>query len=113
MEDMDRTLQVIAIVLTAAGFLIGVSFFKKKLLALRSMDAPLKEKLAMYRAACIIQWTFLEGPSLFCIIGFFLTGNYAFLFLSGTIMILFAMLAPSKIKVAFQIGVSPEELEAL
>jgi len=77
------------------------------------MDSGVKEKFAIYRAACIVQWAFLEGPSLFCIIGFFLTGNYAFLFLSGTIIILFAMLAPSKMKVAFQMGVAAEELEQL
>ncbi len=113
MEELDRALQVTAVILAATGFFIGASLFKKRLLLARGLDAPAADKFLIYRSACIIQWALLEGPSLFCIIGFFLTGNYAFLLLSGTLIILFAMITPTKMKVAFQLGISEEELSEL
>jgi hypothetical protein len=113
MEDLDKILQVIAIVISVAGFLIGTSLFKKKLLKARSTEGGNAQKFDMYRSASIIQWALIEGPSLFCIIGFFLTGNYAFMALAATLMLLFTMMVPSKTKTAFQLGISEAELEEL
>ena len=113
MEELDRTLQVVAIVLSAGGFFAGTSLFKKKLLQLRDMQISLKEKLGLYRSACIIQWALIEGPCLATIICFFLTGNYAFLALTAVLILLFAMTAPSKAKIALQLGLSEAELEEL
>lgn len=113
MEDLDKILQVIAVVISVGGFLIGTSLFKKKLLQARSIEAGNAQKFDMYRAASIIQWAFIEGPSIFCIIGFFLTGNYAFMALAATLMLLFTMMVPSKTKAAFQLGISEADLEEL
>ena len=112
-EYMDKVLQVMAITFSAAGFFTGSFVFKKKLQQARDTPAGGKEKFSMYRSACILQWAFLEGPSLFGIICFFLTGNYGFIVLSAVLMLLFAMLAPSKIKIAFQLGLSEDELSGL
>jgi len=113
-EGLDKILQVVAIATTAAGFFTGTYLFKKKLMTIRSMeDGTAAEKFSLYRAACILQWALLEGPSIFCIICFFLTANYAFLVLSGTLIILFAMMAPTKTKVAFQMGITENELGEL
>lgn len=112
-EDLDRILQVMAVVLSAAGFIGGNSFFKKRVLEIRDMQTNAKEKLTMYRAACIVQWALLEGPGIFTIICFFITGNYAFIALASVLMLLFAMLAPSKTKIAFQLALSEEELNEL
>lgn len=112
-EDLDRILQVITIVISAAGFFGGNTFFKKRLLEIRDKQASAKEKISMYRAACMVHWALIEGPGLFTITCFFITGNYAFIALAAVLMLLFAMLAPSKIKIAFQLGVSQEELEGL
>lgn len=113
-EALDKILQVVAIAAAAAGFFIGTYLFKNKLTAIKSMETgSAAEKFNLYRAACILQWALLEGPSLFCIICFFLTGNYAFLVLAGTLIILFAMMAPTKTKVAFQTGLTEEELDEL
>ena len=113
MEQLDRTLQVAAIILAGGGFFAGTSLFKKKLLQIRDMQTDVKEKLPVYRTACIMQWALLEGPSLFTIICFFLTGNYAFIALATVLILLFAMLAPSKTKIAFHLGLSESEVEEL
>jgi hypothetical protein len=113
MEELDKILQVIAVIISVAGFLIGTSLFKKKLLQARSIETGNVQKFEMYRSASIIQWVFIEGPSLFCIIGFFLTGNYAFMALAATLMLLFTLMGPSKTKTAVQLGISEADLEEL
>ena len=112
-EELDRVLQVAAIILAAAGFFAGTSVFKKRLLQIRDMQTDAKEKFSMYRAACIIQWALIEGPCLFTIIGFFITGNYAFIALAAVLILLFTMMMPSKAKIAFHLGLSEAEMEEL
>ncbi len=112
-DNLDKILQVIAIVFSISGFITGTSLFKKKLLQARGLDTGNKSKFDMYRSASIIQWAFIEAPALFCIIGFFLTSNYAFMALAATLMLLFTMMVPSKTKAAFQLGISEADLEEL
>lgn len=112
-EELDRIFQVTALVLSAAGFFVGATLLKKKILLLRNMDADAKEKFTLYRAACIFQWALMEGPCLFCIVCFFLTGNYAFVALASVLILLFAMQAPSKVKIAFHLGLRGDELDDL
>lgn len=113
MKEQERMLQVIAIVLSAGGLLGGAGIFKRKLQEIRNMSGSNKEKFAAYRSACLVQYALLEGPCIFCIIGFFLTGNYAFMALAGVLVLLFAMLSPTKAKVAMQLGMSEEEVDQL
>jgi hypothetical protein len=105
-------LQVVAIILSAGGFYFGTVLFKKKLLQVREL-LTVKEKMVLYRAACILQWAMIEGPCLFVIISFLLTGNYAFLALAVVLMLLFTMMAPSKLKIAFQLQLSEQEIAEL
>jgi hypothetical protein len=112
-EELDRILQVVALALAAGGFFAGTSLFKKKLLQIRDMQTDTKEKLSVYRSACITQWALIEGPSLFTIICFFLTGNYAFIALTAILILLFTVMAPSKAKIAFHLGLTEAEMEDL
>jgi hypothetical protein len=112
-QELDKTLQVVALIITAGGIYGGITFFKKKLITIRAMQADVKEKFALYRTVCLIQWALLEGPSIFCTIGFFLTGNYAFLALVLVILFIFVMTAPSKLKMQLQLQISEAELEDL
>jgi hypothetical protein len=111
-QELDKILQVVAIILSAGGFYFGTVLFKKKLLQARELPTA-KEKMALYRAACILQWAMIEGPCLFVIISFLLTGNYAFLALAVVLMLLFTMMAPSKLKIAFQLQLSEQEIAEL
>ena len=113
LQDMDKIFQVIAIALSAAGFFAGNFLFKKKLSQAREISAGLKEKFALYRSGCVMQWAFLEGPGIFSIVCFFLTGNYAFIALAAVLILLFAILAPSKLKIALLLGVSETEVSEL
>jgi ABC-type xylose transport system permease subunit len=112
-KELDKILQVVALIATAGGIYGGMTFFKKKLMTIRAMQADAKEKFALYRTACLIQWALLEGPSIFCTICFFLTGNYAFLALVVVILFVFVMTAPSKLKMQLQLQISEAELDDL
>lgn len=112
-NDLDKVLQVMALIAAACGIYAGMSFFKKKLLQICEMQTAASEKFDQYKKACIVQWALLEGPSIFCIICFFITGNYAFLALVLIILFLFAMTAPSKQKILLQLQISEPEMEEL
>jgi len=112
-KELDKTLQVAALIITAGGIYGGMTFFKKKLLQIRTIQADAKEKFALYRTACLIQWALLEAPSILCTICFFLKGNYAFLALVLVILFIFVMTAPSKLKMQLQLQISEAELEDL
>ena len=112
-DELDKILQVVALIVTAGGIFAGMSLFKKKLMQIRETSNGAKEKFNLYRSACFVQWALLEGPSLFCIVCFFLTGNYAFLALMVVVLFLFSMTAPSKIKVLLQLQISEAELDEL
>ena len=112
-KELEKILQVAALIITTGGVYAGITIFKKKLLQIRGMQASIKEKFALYRSAFIMQWALLEGPSIFCIACFLLTGNYAFLALAIVIMFLFVMTAPSKVKTITQLQISEAELDEL
>jgi hypothetical protein len=112
-ESTERIFQVIAVVFAAAGFFIGTFLMKKKILDAKDMSGTAQEKFNLFRAGAIVQWALLEGPSLFCIICFLLSGNYAFLALAGVIIIFFALLGPAKNKLLFQLNLSEEEVDGL
>ena len=111
--EEEKLLQVVALILTAGGIYGGMTIFKKRLMLIREMQTDARQKFAEYRVASIIQWALLEGPSLFCIICFFLTGNYAFIALAVVIMFLFAAIGPSKNKILTQLQITESELDAL
>ncbi len=110
-NELDKTLQVVALVLSIGGFFTGASLFKRKLQGAMTAFPDVKTKAAVYRNACIVQWAFLEGPSLFCIVCFLLVGNYAFLALSAALMLVFALTAPVKLKIMLQLQLSEEEMD--
>lgn len=111
--ELEKILQVAALILTAGGIYAGMSLFKKKLIQVRESQCSLKEKFEQYRVAAILQWALLEGPSIFCTVSFLLTGNYAFLVLAIVIMFLFVMMGPSKLKMQLQLQISESQLDEL
>lgn len=113
MKEYDRIFQVIAIAVAAAGFFAGTVIFKKMVSTAKDAAVSTKEKFARYRSACVLQWALLEGPCLFSIVFFYLTANYAFIALAGVLIGLFIVLSPNKIKIAWQLGISENDVSEL
>ncbi len=111
LSHLDKELQLVAVAISFAGVFIGASLFKKKANQLRDSRADVKTKTEAYRSVSIIQWALIEAPSLFNTICFMLTGNYAFLALAGTLILWFALTAPSKMKIMLLLRLKEEEME--
>ncbi|MBI3883280.1 MAG: hypothetical protein HY305_03450 [Sphingobacteriales bacterium] len=111
LQQQDKVFQVIAIIFSTGGFLLGSSIFKKRIKKIKQINKKdIASKIAEYRSASIIQWALIEGPCLFSVMCFMLIGNYSFLALATVLIITFGILAPSKIKIAFYIQVSEKEM---
>jgi hypothetical protein len=112
--QLDKPLQVAAILIAAAGFFSGNAIFKKRLGFIQAnTDWGLSQKFAAYRTASIIQWALLEAGTLFTVVCYFLVGNQSFLALAGMLIILFGLQMPSKAKLALQLYIHPDELKQL
>jgi hypothetical protein len=109
----DKIFQLLAIALSAAGVFGGTALFKKKLQDIRFTNGSVTEKFAAYRSAYITQWALLEGPCIFCLVAFFLVGNYSLFALAVVLILFFAMLAPSKAKAIIHLGLSEQEADEL
>lgn len=104
----NDTLIYIAPVLAITCFIAGHILFLKLLSNIRK-DTLLKAKLIAYQAATIIRLALLEGPSLFSIIGFLLTGKLIFLVIAGALVAYFIYLRPSRQKIEDDLNLDYEE----
>ncbi len=112
-KELNKLFQLMVIIVAAGGYFSGAAIFKNKLVQIGEMKSSTKEKFEIYRVASIIKWSLLEGPFIFSIIGFVLTGNYAFLALAFVLMLLFTIESPTDIKIAMHLGISESELKEL
>lgn len=94
----------LAIGAIAAGYIL----FNKRLDRLRALT-DLSMKMQDYRAACILKWALFEGPCLFAMICYLLTGQVAFLGVAGLLVLNFLNNYPSKKKVVEELDVSSQE----
>ena len=109
----EQILQVVAIAFAIGGFYGGSFFFKRLVSNARELQSGPEKKFAIYQSACLLQWALIEGPSLLVIICFLFTGNYAFLALAAVLILIFAMLAPSKLKIMLHLQISEEQIKQL
>ncbi|RWY57116.1 hypothetical protein [Mucilaginibacter gilvus] len=77
-------------------FVLSGFLYKKVLSGGIRPDSTLKGKLMMYQTALIIRLALLEGPSLFGIVAFFLTGSLFFLLISLVLIGYFIYIRPTK-----------------
>jgi hypothetical protein len=109
---LDKTLQVIALLVSFAVVFGAAAVFKKRLAVINNMG-NLAEKSNHYRKANLIQWAMVEVAVLFSISCFLLTGNYAFAALAIALMVFFALLGPSRLKTMLQLQLNEQELDGL
>ena len=98
----------IAPLLAVAGVIAGSYLFKQKLNSLTDAIS-LKEKLTIWQTAFIIRCAMAEGPSLFGIAVYLITGNLFYLFISGLIILYFISIGPKKETIAADLDLSYED----
>jgi hypothetical protein len=108
----EKTLQIIVVLLSIGCTAAGFTLFNKKIQAIPPMD-PIKDRLNAYRAAAIVRWALIELPTLFSLISFLLTGNYAFLALAIALLLVFAVVRPAKMMIIYQLKLNEKEVSEL
>jgi hypothetical protein len=107
-EDLRKIFLIIVPVFVIGGYLGSRFLFKNNLKTARSRES-LTEKMNDYRAACVVRYALLEGPSFLAIITFLLTGDYVFLGITGFIIAIFLTIIPSQDKAVFELELNPYE----
>jgi hypothetical protein len=97
-------------VFALSGSVLGNILFRNKVNNIYATDT-LKSKLAAYQSAMIIRFALLEGPSLFAIGAFLLSGELFYLLVSVVLIGYFIYLKPTKERVENDVKLSYQELE--
>lgn len=110
-ELRDVFIYLVPVVIIAA-IIAGNTIFKSRLAAAKEKGS-LTEKLNDYRAALIVRYALLEGPSLLAIIAYLLTGELLFICIAGMAIIIFFILRPSKERLVKDLDLSTAETNIL
>ena len=70
-------------------------------------------KLDAYRAALILRYALLEGPSMFAIVVYLVTGGIIFILLAALIVFYFVTIRPNKENVIKDLDLNPNEEQIL
>jgi len=106
--ELRNILLYITPVFIIGGYFGGRILFRKNMNTARNR-AGLLEKMSDYRAAIVIRYALLEGPSMLSIIAYLLTGDLLFLGMAGLIIFIFITLKPSSDKAAADLDLGPED----
>ena len=112
-KTLEQTLQAIAAGISLLSLLAGFNIFKKQLLTARNNGGSAETRMAIYRSACITWWALIDGPGIFSIIGFILTGNYVFLALALFHIGLLAIFMPRKGNIILLLNLTSQEVQRL
>jgi hypothetical protein len=93
-------------------FVLSIFMYKQQLNLATNKDSA-SNKLVAYQTAMIVRCALLEGPSLFGIVSYLITGNLFFLIISGLIILYFISIRPTKDAVANDLNFSYDEMTEL
>lgn len=94
----SRLIQIAAIAVAVVG--VGLSqFLFNSRMAIAHTGANLDAKLSSYKTAAIVRNALLEGPALFCITLYLLTGKLLYIGIAAVLILWFAFQFPVRSKV--------------
>lgn len=96
--NMNEQFVFIVPVLALGGFLGGYLIFKKQKYLLREKE-NLEEKLTGYQSVLITRFILIQGPAVFAIVAYILSGNIFFLMITGVMSVYFIFLRPKRDKI--------------
>jgi hypothetical protein len=111
--NVEKTLQVTAILFSVILFIIGLNLFKRGMLKARNSGEGGQERFAKYRSACVLWWAMIEAPGIFAAVGYALTGNFAFLLLAAAHVLALLTFMPRKENIIVLLNLTPQEVKQL
>lgn len=98
-SETEKVLLVINGILALIGFLVALNIYKKKLAEDSPFGSSLLQKLYQYKSALIIYLSLCEGPAIFSIISYMITGNFIFLGIAGLMLIAMFLKKPARTRI--------------
>ena len=111
LENISRQMLIACVVIAALAYLGGNLLFKNKLQNINEENNPVSKKLEAYRAANITRWALMEFATLFCIIVFYVTGNYSIMIVAAVMLLLFFTTRPGAGKTVADLNISLNDLD--
>jgi hypothetical protein len=112
-ESIQRTLQLVCILVSILSVLTGFNIFKKRILAARISNVPGEKRMEQYRKACVIWWAMIEAPGLLAGIGFLLSGNFSFFALAVVHVLILLAFTPRKANIILFLNLNSKEVAHL
>jgi hypothetical protein len=100
---------IVLVVLAGICFVIARKNYNKSITSAKDSLNTMTEKLNAYRPALTIYMAMCEGPALFGIIVFFLSGNYFALAVTAVMLIAMLSKFPTVTRVIKDLGLSSQE----
>ena len=91
----------------------AILIYRKGIVAIKNSATPLNDKLNQYRGVLIQYMALCEGPALFSIIVFLLTGEYIVLGITGIMLAAMLLRLPQKKKISDELALSFQEQQEL
>jgi hypothetical protein len=103
-----------AVIITGVICIFGARNYYNKTMSLVDISSfLLKDKLNQYRAALIIYMAFCEGPAIFSVIIFFLSGNYWVLIMTALLLTAMLLKAPTRARIIREMKLDWKEQQAI
>jgi len=111
--SVDRILQLVVIIFSAALLFAGFRYFKNAIMKIRSFKHDAEKRIADYRSACIVWWAMIDAPALLALVCFLITGNYAFFAVAFCHLIVLILFMPKRENIILLLNLSSQELQQL
>jgi hypothetical protein len=109
--DVNTWMNITAVILISG---LAMSYFVSRLLMKRiTQSMRLQEKMPRYARAILVRSALMEIPGLLAAVSAFITRDPRFLAVSMLIVVLFALLRPTKDNIAIDLNLSAKEKSAL
>jgi len=102
----------IAVIISLCSVAASFVMFNKNVAAAKEKN-NLKEMLNAYRAAVIMRYALMEGPALFAVIVYFLTGKFSILPLVGLILAIMVYAVPTRQKLITDLDLSSQQADII
>jgi hypothetical protein len=110
-EMYDMFIIIVPIIIGSGLFLSNFIF--KMLIGKIEQKTSIENKLMTYRSALIIKYALMEGPSLFAIVAFLISGNAIFLAFAAVMILAFILQRPNRDKIAQDLNLNGKEADML
>jgi hypothetical protein len=113
-QDPEST-EILTYALVAVGSIgLGMSFLLfSRMVNSASEKSTLSEKLRGYQTASIVRFALLEAPSMLGIVGFLMSGQYAFFIATVVVLMAFGLIFPTKSKIIENLRLTHEETQLI